>query len=425
MVETNASRSSQVPWGLFAILLLGAGALGYYLWSHGTRPLDGLTSSKVETRQAAAEALARVEAEAAPEAVAALTRALDDVDPLVRGAAARSLGSNLAVHRDLANATGAFEGLERVLKDKSKEVRASAALALALAGRDSEPIFDGLLEGTQGKEPLLRGECDAALSTLDVSSPARLQRLFALAEEVEGPARKAALQALDQVKPHVKRPEVIALLAEKLRSADAVVSIKAANALKQGAPGEADAVPPLAEALSTAAPEVRRAAAEALAAFMSQAPAREALEKALEDEGPEVRGAAAFTLVQGPRPAREEVLAELKKALGDDTTAVPALIERLNDNAASVRVAVARALGEVAPRSSGSADAAIALGRALIDSETQVRIACCQALARFGKPARDLDGVVPALKKACEDQHKPASAYAMAALKLVDVPEQR
>lgn len=441
MADAGSTGSSKFSWILFVVLVAGAAGVAwvYGPWSSGDARLAALKSKDVMTRVAAAQALGRVEEPEAAAAIEGLTAALGDTDVRVRAQAARSLGTTLVMHRDAPGVDQARTALEALLTAPEAQVRASAALALSIQRQDSEPILQGLLDGIRDDDATVRAEADAALSSLEVSSPGRLKVLFDLIRGDDAPSREAALRALYVVKPHDDRTQVTALLIEALKDPQPLVRGKAAATLKLAAPGDAAVVEPLSAILVDTDATVRLATAESLEAWANLDAAAEALRRAIDDTNVEVRSAAALGLLKRTRPPRAEALKRLADGLGSDATradlaqaigsadasAIPQVLTALNDPAPAVRAIAAGALGELALRTPRSAEAAIALGRLLDDPEPAVRVAVAESLSRFGKPARDLEGVVPSLRRASESADHATSAYARAALKLVDIPDQR
>lgn len=122
--------------------------------------LRDLASERAKVRAAAAGALGDAEPERAGEAVAALVRAVDDLDPDVRAAAILSLG-------DLGDPAAA-EPLVLRLDDGVPAVRQCAAMALGRLGAAAafEPLARALAEGP----PDLRFQAATSLAEID---PAR------------------------------------------------------------------------------------------------------------------------------------------------------------------------------------------------------------------------------------------------------------
>jgi HEAT repeat protein len=426
---------------VFGLLLIGTAMATVWFTTGGIGDsrLTQLRQGTVEQRRTAADELGRVEAAEAAEIVEALVAALSDENERVRAGVVRAIGANLISHPTLTGAERAREGLRSALSDPSPEVRGAAAVALALQGQDTPAIFLALQDGLRSTDPVMRADADAALSSLDVSSPERLRQLFDLLRTGEEALRNPVLQALALVKPHESRTEAVAILVETLRDDSPLLRRAAAEVLKRSAPGDRSAVEPLAAALTDSEPTVRLAVAETLAAWSDQDAAVAALRQAIEDESREVRGAAAASLAACPEPPRAErlkaladtvsgegSLAPLKQAIASaETDAIVRVIEGLKDPNASVRAAAAEALGLLAPRTPATVQACLALAQALSDDDRETRVAAARSLARFGKSARDLDGVVPALNQAAEHPDRPTSAHAIAALKVVNVPDER
>jgi HEAT repeat protein len=144
-----------------------------------------------------------------------------------------------------------------------------------------------------------------------------------------------------------------------------------------GACGRAADVAFLRTALGASSPEVRRAAAEALAQLPPTSEADDALLFALADESVEVRAAAARALGAhaGENPAR--LIDPLERAAHDGEVAV--------------RGAAARALGAVARAASGpERTRALAVLRKLAEApEPIAAVPALEALGQLGEPADD------------------------------------
>ncbi|MDK1032825.1 MAG: HEAT repeat domain-containing protein, partial [Planctomycetia bacterium] len=275
------------------------------------------------------------------------------------------------------------------LKDKSKEVRSAAAIAL------------GDIGDARAAEPL------AAL--LADEHPPRKHAMDALAKLGKG-ATGALLTALKDwkrrdyagiVMAKIKDPAAVEPLLQALTDNDA--QARRAGAVGLGATGDRRAVAPLAKLLEDADPHVRADAADALRRF--QDVPLEVWERALRDDNPQVRMFAIIGLrkAKGPR-AVEMIIGALKDKAGKvrnravlvlrDRSAVPALVEVLgNDENRAVRNNAAMALGAI-----GDRRAVEPLCKTLLnDKDGGVRRGAAYALARLADP-RAVEPLVTALR---------------------------
>jgi HEAT repeat protein len=106
-------------------------------------------------RRVAVVAMAAIEPQS-PEAVGALTSALQSEEYLVRGLAAHALGRREATSTTLM-------ALERALKDESLEVRAEAARSLGRIGSAAAQSTPALREALNDKQPRVRRAAADAL----------------------------------------------------------------------------------------------------------------------------------------------------------------------------------------------------------------------------------------------------------------------
>ncbi len=313
--------------------------------------LEALGFTPVDVRLRAREMIAAAESE----------------DPADRAAAAQALG--------VLGVQEAVPTLEAMLLDEDWGVRAAAGKALVSLGREParEPAWvpyfaatgawdDLIAMGTQGIEGLLH-------EAQDRSWPRRVQAMEALGR-ASGQAASDALKAgLDDPVPEVR---VAAAKGLATAGADEAVELLASRL------GDEDAQPGIAEALSKfgeAMVEVAtrlltdgdatpaRWAATSLGMARIEAPG---LVGALDHPAPEVRVAAAEALANGGL-ASDLVIDALEDSFQRDPDPM-------------VRVAAARALGALG-------EGAEVLWRYLGDQYGEVRRACVEALEAMGRPA--------------------------------------
>ena len=308
-------------------------------------------------------------------AVAGLSAALADADPLVRLAAAEGLGGiedpravealskalrgdeSVEVRRMAAWALGEIEDAaavpalsEALRSDRDEEVRrmsawalgeiesATAVEALGAALKDSSPEVRKTAVWALGEIESANGVPHLLPFLNDASSEIRSQAAWALGE-IESPRAVAALSAaLDDRDPKVREMVVWAL----------------------GEIEDASAVGALAKALGDANVGVRRKAAWAIGELDIEGEAPAALIEATRDQDREVRKIAAHALGEIGDPASVAALAALARgqdnalryaavhALSeiDDSAAVEVLVELLKDADPEVRKIAAQALGK-------------------------------------------------------------------------------
>jgi HEAT repeat protein/lysophospholipase L1-like esterase len=282
-----------------------------------------LTSPEAEERLRAAHALGNVHGGAA--VVSALARRLSDESPVVRAAAARSLG------QIASEARGAAPALVTALNDADEGVRLHAADALVRMHPDPKSCVPALVKILEDKGSPGRGAAARVVGTL-------------------GPAAQIAVPAL----------------AAALRDPSEEVRARSAWALGEIGPAAGVAVHALLDAMPD--PHIRWRVVEALGRIDPAGRAAvPALTAALQDESGDVRRLAARSLGRIGKPAQ---------------AAGPELIACLADPQAGVRGAAARALSRVQP---DPAAAAPALDRLLDDPDGDVRREAEGALKALGQ----------------------------------------
>jgi HEAT repeat protein len=198
----------------------------------------------------------------------------------------------------------------------------------------------------------------------------------------DGNVRHQAIFALGAIGPKagVAVPALAVILVE---DADVKVRSEAALALSKMDPASAAAVPALARALQDEGPVVRLYAALALFRLRAQArPAVPALIKALKD-GANKTFINSFSMTVG-----EMMVCALGRASAGTAEGVPALMEALQSaDRNAMRVAAARALGEIGPEAH---PAAPLLEVMLRDQHPQIKEAAQEALRKIkAGPAPD------------------------------------
>jgi HEAT repeat protein len=370
---------------------------------------------------------------------AAVRPILNDPDPRIRTAAARTAGvlrdvgacdrlveiaagdpnldARLAAIESISNTNRDVDRprVAALLADPAPEVRRSAASALARMGLGTTPEVDRALIARLREdddssvraaaayalarvpdEPGRRDEAEAALIAALAADSEQLRRAAAFALGiVDGPrAGDALLEALRR-KPDVAVIEAlgklrVATAVDDLRRAlhDPNDGVRRAAVTALGAIGTEPAVAALFEALKDPNPYVRDAARNAI--DRTGQPSRDVLEERGKSDAPQVRssvlrkiaqtkdGATVDTLIQGLSDPNAEVRQTAINGLGAqrDDESVERIASLLDSNDATVRVGAAAALARIpSPR------AREALRKHATDRDPQVRAAVIRALA--------------------------------------------
>jgi len=231
------------------------------------------------------------------EALAVLTQALADADPLVRGEAAEVLGR--------LKAREAVPALQKVLKDKDRSaaVRREVALALVRIDKRLQEAVPVLLQNLhEPADAAARGEAATALGQLGADAAGAADDLCQIlakdAKESSPFVRRQAVWALGKIGPAAKGavPELIPLLDSK----DAALRVEAAVALLRLGARRDEATTLLRNALGDRDPAIRARAASALkAADVTDKATVAALRELADDPSPRVRRAATRAPGQG------------------------------------------------------------------------------------------------------------------------------
>lgn len=388
----------------------------------------------------AIRALERIGLAAAP----ALFEALQDSNPKVRRGAVAALGSI----RPKPLPDAAVPVLLTLLKDEKQSVRIDAARVLSGVRPDAGETIDALVNALRDEEDdYIRIEVAQALTGVVPEREAIEAFVKSLRETDNSFVAETARDALRRM-----GAPAVPILLESLRGNDPVIRPKAIRALIDlGAQANA-AIPQLIEALGDKDVKVRAVAAVALGKFKSS-DGLQPLVRALQDSDPLVRGNAAYALgdlgskaktavpalielmqdnagyfdTRGVHSQRTKAVGQIAvKALGaigpDATTAVPALVEILQDEKRladdyfkddSFPCSVVVALGGIGP----DAQAAVpALARIVGDNKRydETRAAAVETLVRMGPPAK---AAVPVLLEVMEkERYRPISVQAAGAL---------
>ena len=278
---------------------------------------DGLaaavrTDKAAQVREAAATALGRLEGDAA-KAVPELKAALKDPQQGVRAAAAEAL-RRIAVDKDAAKEVAdALPDLQRLVKDQNADPlgRAAAALAIGQVGAPEAVAAVGTLADAAADAAAPAGVRKAAaeaLGRLGEDAGAAAGRLAAALSAADAPpeVRRAAAEALDRLGPAAK--PALPALKKAVDDDDKFIRVVSLHALGRLGPdlgGEVKGVVAvLLPRLDDDVVEVRVAAIQAVGAVGKDAlgadlkPVADRLTQALGDSRPEVRNAAAAALAR-------------------------------------------------------------------------------------------------------------------------------
>ena len=308
-------------------------------------------------------------------AVAGLSVALTDADPLVRLAAAEGLGGledpravealskalrgdeSVEVRRMAAWALGEIEDAagvpalsDALRSDRDDEVRRMSAWALGEI--ESATAVDALGAALKDSSPEVRKTAVWALG--EIESANGVPHLLPFLKDESSEIRSQAAWALGEI----ESPRAVPALSAAIDDRDPKVREMVVWAL--GEIEDASAVGALAKALGDANVGVRRKAAWAIGELDIEGEAPAALIEATRDQDREVRKAAAQALGEIGDPASVTALAALARgqdnalryvavhALSEieDSAAVEVLVELLKDGDPEVRKIAAQALGK-------------------------------------------------------------------------------
>jgi HEAT repeat protein len=235
---------------------------------------------------------------------------------------------------------------------------------------------------------------DAAAQAIVQYGPAAVTPLVELAREAEPALRPTLYDLFPQLGAAAADPRVSALLATATDDGDLEEATAAARAL--GELGGKDALAPLFHAVASPQPELQNAATGALSRLGTRYPDEVRMlcaTRGLHGEtAPQLCRVLGAIGASADRPvilgALKDESAELRRAaaealaaMGPDPDAVSALLLALADESAAVRAAAARALGQLADVTATSA----VLG-ATTDPDPQVRQAAVRALGQLADP---------------------------------------
>jgi HEAT repeat protein len=367
-----------------------------------------LADDDAAVRVCVAQALWEIGGEQVKEVVPVLVAGLQDrSNAAVRARAAAALGAMRSQNAK------ALEALEDALADTDNEVRIEAAFALGTIGAQKSALkFLTALRDPEIKVRLVAAQAVWLLGRHTQGVPVLIEALSGEDPDL----RLNAVVALAKMGPDAR--EAVGALAKALHGRDAAVRAHAAEALYRVGPEAKSAVPSLCDALQSPDASLRVQAAYALGGVGKEA--REALpmlERALTDKETAVRLFAARAL-WAVEPKIGVVLPVLTQALQKDAdagqraraaailgslglraqNAVPDLLDAVHDADKAVRIAAARALGDIGgPRARVTYPALSELTREDQSDET-LRATAAEALKKIGRATRvDIDTLISAL----------------------------
>jgi HEAT repeat protein len=325
-------------------------------------------------RLVVAEALPRFNS---PSAIEALTALGDDVEPVVRATAVRSLGKAAKADQK-AGGDKSLSFLVGLLK-KEKSPPVISALNEAIAVFDQNAVADALL-GAQEPGAKMSANIAGALVAADVTVDNQIKQLA-------GPNLSDRLRAAERLSRLGDQKAVPALIDTLATDKEPAVKVKVVEAL--GSLKDRRAVEALINAAAMPEKEVRAAAVTSLG-LIGDPIASETLFAAAQDNEPIVRNAAIQSLsllgvsverlatdVAHPNWQVRAAALSTYARLGDPR-AVPVIMAALKDSDIRVRAEAARTLGQF-----GDGRATDALIASLNDPASDVRIQATFALGRL------------------------------------------
>jgi HEAT repeat protein len=366
--------------------------------------------------------------------VPALTALVKDGDPRVRGAA-------LAALEKVGPEGGeALPALVEALKDGDPRVRLAAAQAVIVVGEGQTAAPDAaavLAEALRKSDPRDRAYIQWYLWQAQPQDKVALPALIALLRDADAGVRSIALTGLQQLSTEAEVDAALPAISELLKDQDRGVRLAAAEALWQISEDAGPAVPVLVEALEDKDDRLRSHAARILGEVGTAARAAlPALRAVLADKGAgaavRIAAAEAVWRINADVRAAVPVLIEALKSKDDQrrshaasvlreigaaaVDAAPALRELLEEDTidSAVRLSAAEALWQI---THDVRTAMPVLIETLQNDEKDARIEAAAILEKIGPAAKD---AVPALGEALNDPDEEVRSAAARALKAVD-----
>ena len=357
--------------------------------------IEALASPNPTVKQAVAEALGAIGAEARNAVPTLINRLADEAEEdCVRREAALSLG------RIGSQAEKAVPALTVAMADIDPTVSEAAARALGMLCTEAAPAVPNLVEILRCGQPDMRAAAASALGNIGPQAHAAVSQLIRALQDEQRNVRLEAVEALGGIGPGASAAVPALLRAFRNRAAD--LGPRVAIVLGQIGTQPERTVPVLVNALAIdPEPAIREASAHALGEICPCASqAIPALIEALEDQNEAVCNEAARALSRMGREAVPHLIQELRQehsvaavsltiaalvAIGP--SARPELIGVLNDTDVNFRlrrVAAAQALWRIDRR---AVEVLPALIEALQDTDRAVFVRAVLALSEIGSGA--------------------------------------
>lgn len=280
-----------------------------------------LKSDDASLRSAAARSLGRMGTEVKDQVVPALTQALNDSQPSVRGAAAEGLA--LLAARDAIVLTN-------LLKQKDVEVRVQGALGLALLGKDAKGAVPDLIEAAKSSDGALRKAAFEALGGIGPDAKGAANVFIDGLKDGDKDIRLTAIRCVALLGPEARNavPALVDCMRDPTYQKDALAAIGRIG------PNAKAAAQPLADLLKDSDKNLQELAMIAIAGLGPEGkPAVANLINLFDNKDRDLHS-----------PYRKRIAQTLAKI---GKPAVPLLIGALNDNNGHIVHGAIMALGEM------------------------------------------------------------------------------
>jgi HEAT repeat protein len=321
--------------------------------------------------------------------------------------------------------SGAVPVLRQALSDENHLIRVRAAALLWEIAKDKVAV-NALCVGLRAKDTQI--QLEAVLAIREIGPDAE-QAIPALVDTFGSPTSEETRSHAEKALARFGRRSLPALLSA-LGHQDWRIRMHAASTLGLMPDNVECSLPSLVGLLEDPSPLVRRKAARSIGSFESRAAlAVPNLRRALRDD--EVRGYAAVALGD-IGPAAYSAVPDLIESLEDTTNgsrdkaaialgkigeraaaAIPALKKALRAEDANIRWSAANALGQI---KGAAATTVPALTEALSDEDMFVRYFAAQSLARYGPDAREAVPRLAVLFRNGSDGEREIAADALMAI---------
>jgi HEAT repeat protein len=343
-----------------------------------------------EKRKAEEEAKVKAQREAVrKQPLSELRQTLKGNDPKHRMFSAEALGERGAA------AGEAVPDLMAALQDQDSNVGREAAVALGMIGPPAKPALVALIQAVGSSDQGIAQAAKQAVAKIGPLTKNDIPALMASLKENNRPVRLFALATLTQLGADAKGavPAIAALVTD----ADEAVWSESLITLEKLGPVAEAAIPSLLPLLKDKDSTVRLRVAEVVAAIgtFRAVPAVETLSEFLKPK--EATG------------IRLRAIAALAKLGPEAWPGVRPLIQAIKDKDSEIRSTATDALGKIGK------EAVPVLVEALQgDINSNVRLACCQALGEIGPEAKD---AIPVLRAtSTEDRNKDVQKAALVAI---------